>query len=72
MSVATLERKIEGVNRSELARECGLTRSYVSQVLNGKREPGISVARTVAKKLGVTVDVFADYLDHLERKALVN
>jgi len=63
MSAAVVERKIEGANRTVLAGELGLSRGYVSQVLAGKREPGLGVAKRLAGKLGVTVDAFAEWLE---------
>jgi transcriptional regulator with XRE-family HTH domain len=68
MSVV-VEKKIDGVNRTVLARGLGLTRSYVSQVLSGKREPGLGVAIKVARGLGLTVEQLGEYLT---RKGLVN
>ena len=62
MSVV-VEKKIDGVNRTVLARGLGLTRSYVSQVLSGKREPGLGVAIKMARGLGLTVEQLGEYLE---------
>ena len=62
-ATAHIERKITQVNRSVVARECQMDRSYVSEVLNGKRDPGLSVARKVARAVRVTIDELAGYLE---------
>ena len=59
----TVERKVEAANRTELAKALGLSRTYVSQVLGGQRDPALSVARRVAKEIGLTVEDFAGYLE---------
>jgi transcriptional regulator with XRE-family HTH domain len=66
---AAVENKVAGVNRTVLAGKLGMDRSYVSQVLNGKREPGLRVALRLTKELGITVEQFGEYLT---RKAMVN
>ena len=48
--------KVAAVNRSRIARELGLDRSYMSQVLNGRRMPGLDVAAGIAKGVGVSID----------------
>jgi|HubBroStandDraft_1064217.scaffolds.fasta_scaffold219659_3 transcriptional regulator with XRE-family HTH domain len=52
--------KIAQVNRSKVAKELGLDRSYVSQVLGGKRVQGLGldVAAGIAKQVGVSLDEF--------------
>jgi transcriptional regulator with XRE-family HTH domain len=63
VATATVERKVEAANRTELAKALGLSRTYVSQVLGGQRDPALSVARRVAKEIGLTVEDFAGYLE---------
>lgn len=63
MATVTVERKVEAANRTELAKALGLSRTYVSQVLGGQRDPALSVARRVAKEIGLTVEDFAGYLE---------
>ena len=60
--IAQVERKIKAANRSELAREIGVTRPHVSQVLNGRSVPSLDVAAKIAKRIGVSLDQFWDYL----------
>jgi transcriptional regulator with XRE-family HTH domain len=62
-ATGVVEKKIGGVNRTVLAGKLGMDRSYLSQMLNGKRDPGLSVARKVAREVGVTVEQLAVYLE---------
>lgn len=64
-----VERRVGMANRTQIARELGLDRSYVSQVLGRKREPGLGVARGLAKQLGVGLEEFDAWL---QEKELVN
>ena len=57
-----VERKIRTANRSELAREIGVTRPHISQILSGKSVPSLLVAAGMAKSLGVSLDEFWSYL----------
>lgn len=57
-----VERKIDAANRSQLARELGVTRSHVSLVLSGRSVPSIAVAAGIAKKIGVSLDELWGYL----------
>lgn len=50
------------VNRSKLARETGLTTSFVSRVLNGERTPSLKSVRLLARAMGITVDEFINGL----------
>lgn len=43
-----------GMRRSDLAEELGVTSSYVSQVLNGHRKPGIDTLAEWAKVLRIS------------------
>lgn len=71
-TVATVESKVERANRSQLARELGVTRSHVSQVLSGRGTPSLKLAGGIAKGLGVSLDELAVYFDRLERVAAVS
>jgi transcriptional regulator with XRE-family HTH domain len=48
--------KVAAVNRTRVAGKLGLDRSYVSQVLSGRRMPGLDVAAGIAKEVGVSLD----------------
>jgi len=63
MVAAVVEQKIGAVNRSHLAKELGLTRTYVSLVLNGRRSPSFSVACEMARKMKLTLEDFQGYLE---------
>lgn len=59
---AQVAEKLAKVNRTQVARELGLDRSYVSQVLQGKRMPGLDVAAGIAGKAGVSLDAFHGWM----------
>lgn len=54
--------RIRTANRSELAREIGVTRPHVSQILSGRSVPSLAVAAGMAKKIGVSLDQLWDFL----------
>jgi transcriptional regulator with XRE-family HTH domain len=59
---AQVEQKVAQVNRTRLAKELGLDRSYVSQVLAGRRMPGLDVAAGIARGMGVSIDALHGWL----------
>jgi len=59
---AVLERKVGKVNRTLLAKELGVNRSHVSQVLSGRSMPSLPVAARMADKMGITLDQFWGHL----------
>jgi transcriptional regulator with XRE-family HTH domain len=58
MSLALVQSKVDAANRTHVAREVGVTREHVSQILSGKKEPSFPVAAKLAKGLGITLDEF--------------
>ena len=40
------------MKQKDLAKELGITRTYLNGILRGKRKPGIVLARKLAKKRG--------------------
>lgn len=42
-----------GISRTELARRMGVKQPFISQLLNGQREPGLRVLERLAEALGV-------------------
>lgn len=60
--VTQVERKIEAANRTQIARNVGVTRNHVSLILSGKNVPSLSVAAGVAKEIGVSLDDLWGYL----------
>lgn len=51
--IILLERR--GWNRSDLARAMGVKPSFISQILNGYRDPGLALVERVANAIGVEV-----------------
>lgn len=46
------------LNQRQLAKKVGVTDSYISYLLNGKREPSLAMAQTMAKAMGMGLDRF--------------
>ncbi len=46
-------RKLKGVNKSQLAKDAGLSLPYLSQIIKGQREPSISILEKVSASLGI-------------------
>jgi transcriptional regulator with XRE-family HTH domain len=72
MNMQTVDRKVERANRSQLARELGVTRPHISQVLSGKGTPSLKLAGGIARGIGVSLDELAEYFDRLELEMTVN
>lgn len=52
-----------GISRAELARRIGKSRSYVSQLINGKvGEPSLTLAYAIADALDVDVNYFVEMM----------
>lgn len=58
-TVEAIEFRIDqlGINRSQLASLTGLSKSRVSEVMNGKRKPSLDMMRALHEKLGIPADV---------------
>jgi HTH-type transcriptional regulator/antitoxin HigA len=46
-----------GINQTKLAEMIGVSPSRVSEYLNGKSEPSVSVARNICRKLNISASV---------------
>lgn len=46
-------RKLKGVNKSSLAEQAGLSVSYLSQIINGQREPTVTTIAKISEALGI-------------------
>lgn len=60
-----LDRLIEerNISKAELARRIGKSRSYISQLINGKvSEPSLSLAFAIADALDVDVNYFVELM----------
>jgi transcriptional regulator with XRE-family HTH domain len=64
-----------GQNISGFAKEVGISHSYLSQILNGKRSPSPRVASKIAKKLSSNLeDIFLFKIvakDNRENKTII-
>lgn len=47
--------ELHGMSRSDLARAMGVTPQFVTQLLNGARDPGLSLVERVAEAIGVDI-----------------
>lgn len=54
--------KIDRANRAQLSRELGMDRSFVSQVLSGKKGLGFEAGLRLSERLGVTAEELGEYL----------
>ena len=53
------------INLTELCKVTGVTYSYLSLILNGKRVPSIPIARKVSMGLGMEIGEFIESLEKL-------
>jgi len=56
------------MSRRELSRRAGLSPSYISLILSGKRMPSMPTAMGIAHHLGLSLDQFYLHLQRLRRK----
>lgn len=47
--VVAEELYVIGKNQNWLAKQCGVTKQYISQIINGKRRPSPSVTQKIAE-----------------------
>ena len=52
--IAALRARLKGRTQTELAREFGVSPSYLSDVLSGRREPGASILEPLGLRRVVT------------------
>jgi len=55
-AVKELRRRAE-LRQEELARNVGITQSYLSQIENDRKDPNLSTLRRIAQELGVSVPI---------------
>jgi transcriptional regulator with XRE-family HTH domain len=58
-----VKKKLENVTHREVAAAAGIGESHVSLILSGKRQPSLDVALRIARRLRVSVDELARYLE---------
>lgn len=61
-TVQNAEQKIAKVNRSDMARKLELDRSYISQILSGRRTPSLTTAADIAREVGVSIDALHGWI----------
>lgn len=49
-------RKEKGISQEDLARRCGVSRQTINAIENNKYDPTLSLAFSLARALGTTVD----------------
>ncbi len=49
-------RKESGLSQEELAKKCGVSRQTVNAIENNKYDPTLTLAFSLARELGITVD----------------
>lgn len=50
-------RKKSGMSADTLAKSCGISRSYITLIENGKRRPSPKILARIAESLGLKTDV---------------
>lgn len=56
-------RKYEGLSQKELADSLGVARSYLSEIENGRRNPGIEFLRHVARYFDIPISLLVAWED---------
>ncbi len=49
-------RELRGLRAAEVAKQCGVSAAYLSEIETGKKEGSLSVIKKIAEALGVKVD----------------
>lgn len=56
-------RKQAGLTQQELANKSGISRQHLSNIENGKVEPGMTIAINICKSLNITIDILQRLLN---------
>lgn len=59
-------------NQRKLAKEVGVTESYISHIVAGRRTPSLRVAERISKVLGCSVDEFIMEIERIQKKEIKN
>ena len=63
------ERKKNNLSAEELANACGVARSYITLIENGKRTPGKKIIPKIALALNIKTNIIVNwYLEDLREK----
>ncbi len=57
-------RKEKGETQLSLAFKCGTSKSYISELETGKRNPTVKILYRISKTLGVTLSELLDEIDN--------
>ena len=63
-----LQRQRAQISQRELARLCGLSNPYVSQIERGRHDPSIRVLRSIAEVLDIRAETMLAYAGWLPRR----
>ena len=65
------ERKKKSLSAEELAKECGIARSYITLIENGKRLPSKKVIPKLSDALNIKMNILINwYLEEVREKLL--
>jgi transcriptional regulator with XRE-family HTH domain len=56
-SIIRLLRTADGISQTALAMELGIARTYLSQVENGKVEPGLPLLRAISRRFEIPISL---------------
>lgn len=66
-----IARKKNKLTTQSMAKECGMSRSYVTLIENGRRMPGRKLIPKIAKSLGLKTEAIVNwYLEDMREKLL--
>lgn len=60
--IGPVERALERMSGNQLCRKSGASRSTISRLLNGERNPSVKMLRLIADTLDVSMDDLDQYL----------
>lgn len=56
-------REALGIRHADLARDVGISAGYLSNIEKGRRQPAPAVLRTIADRLGISLDAITSPAD---------
>ena len=63
-----VQERVAATTYKAIAISAGVDLSHVSHIMAGNRTPSLPVAQKIAKHLGVSLDLLAEYLSTLKRE----
>jgi transcriptional regulator with XRE-family HTH domain len=67
--MASVEKALKSISRSELARQSETSPGFISMLLQGERDAKVSTLRRIAAALGVSIDALDAYLMGVKSKS---